>query len=456
MSIPKRPSQWPVEEKPSRCMSLPTDQAWPYYGLRIPARVKLSPLVIAMYALDGPPRFTHIWPFVSLDARAAIRADSVKQGIWPPKGGPAWLTGEMQSTIALPTAIPPCVERCLPHADHADPLARLSHERATLAAPISSRLRPNSAIRPSGSGRSAVAPGAAFSLLIEDAGLLRETISHIKATGVAVFDVEIVRLGPNFDPETVWPFLETCQKLDAKAVLVAGDDPDEARLTASFATFCEAAAPYGLTGDLEFMPWTKARMRGPPSGSPSRRRSPTRACSSMRSMPDGHRRRLPTLRPCRARFSAIGADVRRAGRGPGDSRGADSPPDGRGCFQATAASTLSASSLSCRRICRSASRSRTSAGWPNSVSENGLAGRLRPARSCSRSATRPWRRERACAGMSRASPDERDRLERPRRAAHGRLWRHRSGDRRAFSGLGRRSRHLGYRRRRRRARRRHR
>src|SRR3954468_24112012 len=102
-----------------------------------------------------------------------------------------------------------------------------------------------------------VAPGAAFSPLIEDAGLLRETAARMKATGVAVFDVEIVRLGPDFDPETVRPFLETCRTLDAKAVLVAGDDPDEARLTASFAAFCKAAAPYGLTGDLEFMPWTK-------------------------------------------------------------------------------------------------------------------------------------------------------------------------------------------------------
>jgi hypothetical protein len=73
----------------------------------ITERIKLSPLVIAMYALDGPPRFTHIWPFVSLDARAAVRADSVAKGIWPPKGGPAWLTGEMRSTIALPTAISP-------------------------------------------------------------------------------------------------------------------------------------------------------------------------------------------------------------------------------------------------------------------------------------------------------------------------------------------------------------
>ncbi len=40
-------------------------------------------------------------------------------------------------------------------------------------------------------------------------------------------------------------------------MLVAGDDPDEARLAASFAAFAEACAPYGLTADLEFMPWTE-------------------------------------------------------------------------------------------------------------------------------------------------------------------------------------------------------
>jgi hypothetical protein len=73
----------------------------------VPARCELSPLSIAMYALDGPPRFTHIWPFASLDVRAAVRADSVAKGIWPPKGGPDWLTGEMHSTIGLPTAISP-------------------------------------------------------------------------------------------------------------------------------------------------------------------------------------------------------------------------------------------------------------------------------------------------------------------------------------------------------------
>lgn len=82
----------------------PTIDAW---ADAVPARAKLSPLVIAMYALDGAPRFTHIWPFASLDARAAIRAESVAVGAWPPKGGPAWLTTDMRSVVALPTATSP-------------------------------------------------------------------------------------------------------------------------------------------------------------------------------------------------------------------------------------------------------------------------------------------------------------------------------------------------------------
>jgi len=73
----------------------------------IPERTKLSPLSIAMYAVDGAPRFTHIWPFAGLDARAAVRADSVAKGVWPPKGGPAWLTGDMRSVIGLPAPFSP-------------------------------------------------------------------------------------------------------------------------------------------------------------------------------------------------------------------------------------------------------------------------------------------------------------------------------------------------------------
>jgi hypothetical protein len=82
----------------------PTIDLWEQY---VPPREKLSPCVIAMLALDGPLRFTNIWAYPDLNARAQARAGAVAQGIWPPKGGPAHLTTHMVSTIALPTAVSP-------------------------------------------------------------------------------------------------------------------------------------------------------------------------------------------------------------------------------------------------------------------------------------------------------------------------------------------------------------
>lgn len=81
-----------------------TIDLWQQY---VPARAALSPCVVAMVALDGPLRFTNIWAYPSLNARSQIRADAVAQGLWPPKGGPAHLTTDMTSTIALPTALSP-------------------------------------------------------------------------------------------------------------------------------------------------------------------------------------------------------------------------------------------------------------------------------------------------------------------------------------------------------------
>lgn len=80
------------------------DRVW---SPAIPGRAALSPLTVAMYALEGVPRVTHIWPYASLDDRAEKRARSVAEGVWPPPGGPALLTGDMRSVIALPTAISP-------------------------------------------------------------------------------------------------------------------------------------------------------------------------------------------------------------------------------------------------------------------------------------------------------------------------------------------------------------
>jgi len=65
-----------------------------------PAREYTSHLIINMYALDGPPRITHIWGFQSLEERAMLRAKFYAAGLWPPQGGPEQIL-EATSTIAL-------------------------------------------------------------------------------------------------------------------------------------------------------------------------------------------------------------------------------------------------------------------------------------------------------------------------------------------------------------------
>ncbi len=124
-------------------------------------------------------------------------------------------------------------------------------------------------------------PGGDFSPLMTDAALLKETRDRMMATGVAVFDVEIIRIAADFNMKDIPRFLETAAALGAKAILVAGDDPDEARLTASYAAFCEAAFAYGLTANLEFMPWT-----GVPDCTTARRVVEGSGCSNARILVD--------------------------------------------------------------------------------------------------------------------------------------------------------------------------
>lgn len=101
------------------------------------------------------------------------------------------------------------------------------------------------------------APGGQAYPLMHDRPRLVETLECARDLGIGVFDLEIVRVGASFRASDYLAFFEAGAQLGAKAMLVAGDDEDEARLSASFAALCEAAAPFGLSADLEFMPWTK-------------------------------------------------------------------------------------------------------------------------------------------------------------------------------------------------------
>lgn len=100
------------------------------------------------------------------------------------------------------------------------------------------------------------APGAPQQHLLGKPEALREALAAQHDTGVGVFDLEIIRIGEQFDPHSWDALYEAGAALKAKAILVAGDDSDESRLTAHYAHLCEVMQPFGMTADLEFMPWT--------------------------------------------------------------------------------------------------------------------------------------------------------------------------------------------------------
>ncbi|RAR61174.1 sugar phosphate isomerase/epimerase [Paraburkholderia unamae] len=89
--------------------------------------------------------------------------------------------------------------------------------------------------------------------------LKRETLAILKDTGMRVLDVEILRLKPDTDVNAYRPMLETAAELGARYVLVAGNDPDEARTVDRLGQLCDIAAPLGLTPSLEPMPWTDVK-----------------------------------------------------------------------------------------------------------------------------------------------------------------------------------------------------
>jgi sugar phosphate isomerase/epimerase len=95
--------------------------------------------------------------------------------------------------------------------------------------------------------------------IVGDTALKRETLAVLKDTGIRVLDVEILRLKPGTDVASYAPMLETAAELGARYVLVAGNDPDEARTVDRLGQLCDIAAPLGLTPSLEPMPWTDVK-----------------------------------------------------------------------------------------------------------------------------------------------------------------------------------------------------
>jgi len=95
--------------------------------------------------------------------------------------------------------------------------------------------------------------------IIGPTALKRETLARLRDTGIDVLDVEILRLKPDTDVRAWQPMLDAAAEFGARFVLVAGNDPDEARTAERLAQLCELGEPRGLTPSLEPMPWTDVK-----------------------------------------------------------------------------------------------------------------------------------------------------------------------------------------------------
>ena len=105
----------------------------------------------------------------------------------------------------------------------------------------------------------AVTPGGAAWALWEDRAMMAGTKARMAETGVGVLDVELLKLLPATDVGTFEPCMAAAAELNARHLLTQADDPDFNRLVDKYARLCELAAPYGLSCDVEFIPWLQTR-----------------------------------------------------------------------------------------------------------------------------------------------------------------------------------------------------
>jgi sugar phosphate isomerase/epimerase len=105
----------------------------------------------------------------------------------------------------------------------------------------------------------AVTPGGIAWPLWKDKATMAGTKARMSDTGVGVLDVELAKLQPETDVTSFIPCMEAAAELDARHVLTQADDPDFSRLVDNYGKLCDLAAPFGLSCDIEFIPWLRTR-----------------------------------------------------------------------------------------------------------------------------------------------------------------------------------------------------
>jgi hypothetical protein len=102
----------------------------------------------------------------------------------------------------------------------------------------------------------AITPGSPHYPLMDDPAMLRDTLAACAQTGVAVTDIEVVKITPDLDVAALEAFVATGARLGARHIITAPYDPEPARLADTLGQLSDLAVRHGLQVVLEFFPWT--------------------------------------------------------------------------------------------------------------------------------------------------------------------------------------------------------
>jgi len=100
--------------------------------------------------------------------------------------------------------------------------------------------------------RLARSPLFPFHPVVGNAPLIRELKLVLASSGLTVLDILSFYLQPTTDLDSFAASLELGAELGARYALVAGDDPDWARLRDNMGRFCDQAARFGVAAAVEF------------------------------------------------------------------------------------------------------------------------------------------------------------------------------------------------------------
>lgn len=89
--------------------------------------------------------------------------------------------------------------------------------------------------------------------------MLRETRRRLDDCGISAWDVEVLRIRPDKDPDEALRILDAGAALGARYVLVNCNDPEPARLAERLDEVARAAAERGVVPAVEFMVFTEVR-----------------------------------------------------------------------------------------------------------------------------------------------------------------------------------------------------